>query len=49
MSQKRKAKRVAIVGSKGGGCIVSITELSSLLSTQGSTRLVTIINMRIPT
>lgn len=37
VSQKRKAKRVAVVGSKGGvGASFITTELSSLLSTQGS-------------
>ncbi|EGQ7765743.1 chromosome partitioning protein ParA [Vibrio parahaemolyticus] len=37
VSQKRKAKRVAVVGSKGGvGTSLITTELSSLLSTQGS-------------
>ena len=37
VSQKRKAKRVAIVGSKGGvGASFISTELGSLLSTQGS-------------
>jgi len=37
VSQKRKAKRVAIVGAKGGvGTSFITTELSSLLSTQGS-------------
>jgi pilus assembly protein CpaE len=37
VSQKRKAKRVAIVGSKGGvGTSVISAELSSLLSTQGT-------------
>ncbi len=37
VSQKRKAKRIAIVGSKGGvGASFIATELSSLLSSQGS-------------
>jgi pilus assembly protein CpaE len=37
VSQKRKAKRVAIVGCKGGvGTSLITTELSSLLSTQGA-------------